>query len=148
VYTGSKSYEANNGWEIQRTVTLLTIEDRLIEDIRVFEKRKPYCVPVDIRGASGPRSTGLNGVFMPTNEMHGGWPVYQNRDDPDWWLEFDACPQKWMVRPTPCRGTTRGRAYIFCDPNLRPDQVKGLWRMSDGKGGWAIEPNIYVRPGN
>lgn len=146
VYTGSKSSESSNGWEVQHSVTVMVVEKRHEEDMKLFHVRQPTCVPVDIRGAGGPRSNGLNGVFVPTAEMHGGWPVYQKRDDPDWWLEYDACPQKWMVRPSPCRGTTRGRAYILSDPSLRPEQVKGLWRMSDGKGGWAIEPSIYVRP--
>ena len=50
------------------------------------------------------------------------------------WLEYDACPQKWMIRPTTCRGTTRGRAYILCDPHTRPEGAKGVWRLSDGKG--------------
>jgi len=148
VYTGSKtsSWDPSNGWEVQRTVSVMLVEKRHENDMKLFVVRQPTCVPVDIRGAGGPRSNGLNGVFIPTAEMHGGWPVYQKRDDPDWWLEYDACPQKWMVRPSPCRGTTRGRAYILSDPSLRPEQVKGLWRMSDGKGGWAIEPSIYVRP--
>jgi hypothetical protein len=77
--------------------------------------------------------------------MRGGWPVYRKRDDLDWWLEYDACPQKWMIRPTACRGTTRGRAYIFCEPHFRPEQAKGVWRLSDGKGGWAAEPTVQVR---
>lgn len=146
VYTGSKTSESSNGWEVQRSVTVMLVEKRHEDDMKLFVVRQPTCVPVDIRGAGGPRSNGLNGVFIPTSEMHGGWPVYRKRDDSDWWLEYDACPQKWMVRPSPCRGTTRGRAYILSDPSLRPEQVKGLWRMSDGKGGWAIEPSIYVRP--
>ena len=50
-----------------------------------------------------------------------------------------------MLRPTSCRGTTRGRAYILCDPHLRPEQATGFWRMSDGKGGWAMVPSVRVR---
>lgn len=30
VYTGSKSQEANNGWEIQKTVTMLTVTARYV----------------------------------------------------------------------------------------------------------------------
>lgn len=146
VYTGNKNGDMSNGWEVQHSVTVLTVDQRHEEDMKLFAIRAPECISVDIRGALGPRSGGLTGIFDPTDEMHGGWPVYRKRDDTDWFLEYDACPQKWMVRPTPCRGTTRGRAYILCEPNLRPEQAKGLWRMSDGKGGWAIEPAIFVRP--
>ena len=49
-----------------------------------------------------------------------------------------------MIRPTTCRGTTRGRAYILCDPHTRPEGAKGVWRLSDGKGGWAPEPTVTV----
>ena len=87
VFTGHKGNDSSNGWELQPTVSLLTVEERAVSDMKLFNQRKGSCVPVDIRGAGGPRSTGLNGVFIPTEEMHGGWPVYKKRDDPDWWLE-------------------------------------------------------------
>ena len=144
VYTGIRTGALNNGWEVQKTVSVLLVEERLEEDNRLYEMRKSKCVPVDIRGASGPRGAGLNGVFDPVEEMRGGWPVYRKRDDGEWWLEYDACPQKWMIRPTACRGSTRGRAYIICDPDKRAEEAKGVWRLSDGKGGWAPEPSVRV----
>lgn len=144
VYTGVRGANSNSGWEMQQSVTILSVADRTVEDMKSYEKRKAHCVPLDIRGATGPRGGGLNGVFDPTDEMRGGWPVYLKRDDGEWWLEYDACPQKWMIRPTACRGTTRGRAYILCDPHTRPERAKGVWRLSDGKGGWAPEPTVQV----
>ena len=72
VYTGSKGAEANSGWEKQKSLTVLSSADRLAEDIKLFEKRRLHCVSVDIRGATGPRGGGLNGVFDPTEEMNGG----------------------------------------------------------------------------
>jgi len=144
VYTGNKGAEANSGWEKQKSMSVMSSVERQAEDQKLFEKRKAHCVPVDIRGATGPRGGGLNGVFEPSDEMKGGWPVYRKRDDGEWWLEYDACPQKWMIRPTSCRGTTRGRAYILCDPHTRPENAKGVWRLSDGKGGWAPEPTVQV----
>ena len=68
----------------QKSLTVMSSADRLAEDIKLFEKRRSHCVSVDIRGATGPRGGGLNGVFDPTEEMKGGWPVYRKRDDGEW----------------------------------------------------------------
>lgn len=54
VYTGSKAGDANNGWEKQPYVTVVTVETRQKEDMILYEKRRQHCAPVDVRGATGP----------------------------------------------------------------------------------------------
>ena len=54
VYTGNKSGpDATNGWEKQPFVSVLTVEARHKEDMSLYLIRKPHCVAVDVRGATG-----------------------------------------------------------------------------------------------
>jgi hypothetical protein len=62
-----------SGWEMQQTVTILSVTDRTVNDRECYEKRRIHCVPLDIRGATGPRGGTINGVFDPTDEMRGGY---------------------------------------------------------------------------
>ena len=50
--------------------------------------RLSQAVPVDIRGATGPNASTINGAYEPTKEICGGWPVYRKQGDPDIWLEY------------------------------------------------------------
>ncbi len=43
--------------------------------------QRDSCEPVDIRGAIGPHELRINGVYIPTDELSGGWPVYRKRTD-------------------------------------------------------------------
>ena len=79
---------AEDEWTSQPTVSILTVEQRRKEDQRLGAARRAQAVPVDIRGATGPNASLVNGVYEPTKEICGGWPVYRKRGGPDIWLEY------------------------------------------------------------
>ena len=79
-----------NEWASQPTVSILTVEQRRKEDQRLGAARRAQAVPVDIRGATGPYASKVNGIYEPTDELCGGWPVYRKRGGPDIWLEYTA----------------------------------------------------------
>ena len=81
VWDGSK-------WTSQQSVSIVTAKQRREEDKKAGAERRAQSVPVDVRGAYGPSATSINGVYEPTSEVCGGWPVYRKQGDPDKWLEY------------------------------------------------------------
>ena len=77
-----------NKWTSQPTVSIVTAKQRREEDRKLGAERRAQAVPVDVRGATGPSASSINGVYEPTNEICGGWPVYRKQGDPDKWLEY------------------------------------------------------------
>lgn len=77
-----------NKWTSQSSVSIITAKQRREEDRKAGAERRAQAVPVDVRGATGPSATSINGVYEPTNEICGGWPVYRKQGDPDKWLEY------------------------------------------------------------
>jgi hypothetical protein len=57
-----------------------------------------------IRGATGPNSSTINGIFDPTNTLHDGVPVYQKRSDWDKWMEYNKNVKKWLVKCSQDKG--------------------------------------------
>lgn len=81
VWDGSK-------WTSQQSVSIVTAKQRREEDKKAGAERRAQSVSVDVRGAYGPSATSINGVYEPTSEVCGGWPVYRKQGDPDKWLEY------------------------------------------------------------
>ena len=65
--------------------------------------RLRQAVPVDIRGSTGENASLINGVYDPTDELCGGWPVYRKQGHPDIWLEYTVADNEvrfFTVLPT------------------------------------------------
>ena len=45
VYTGVRGANSNSGWEMQQSVTILSVTDRTVEDMKSYEKRKTAIPP-------------------------------------------------------------------------------------------------------
>lgn len=84
-----------NKWTSQPSVSIVTAKQRREEDKRAGAERLAQSVPVDIRGALGPSASSINGIYEPTNEVCGGWPVYRKHGDPDKWLEYIVATNEW-----------------------------------------------------
>ena len=48
--------------------------------------------------------TVVNGVFEPTGELSGGWPLYRKRGDGDKWIHFWPETKQWIVTDTSSKG--------------------------------------------
>ena len=101
VWDGSK-------WTSQQSVSIVTAKQRREEDKKAGAERRSQSVPVDVRGAYGPSATSINGVYEPTSEVCGGWPVYRKQGDPDKWLEYIVATNE--VR----RGLLRNSLTVIC----------------------------------
>ena len=55
----------------------------MVEDQRLAE-----AMPVEIRGATGPNESSINGVYEPNGEIRGGWPAYRKHGPPKTLLAF------------------------------------------------------------
>ncbi len=81
-----------------------------------------------ISGAKGDNATLINGTYEPVDEGRG--VAYRQAEDPNVWLEWYAPTKKWYVRPTRDRGTSRGMAYLLCDPPRLPTDPRGAkWQV-------------------
>lgn len=65
----------------QSSMSVLTIDQRHEEDVAFFKRERDSCTTIEVRGATGRRSLGINGVFEPTEDCCGGWPVYRKIAD-------------------------------------------------------------------
>lgn len=61
----------------QSSMSVLTVAQRHEEDVAFFKKERDSCTTIEVRGAVGRKSLGINGVFEPTEDCCGGWPVYR-----------------------------------------------------------------------
>jgi hypothetical protein len=84
--------------------------------VRAGAERLAQSVPVDIRGSFGPSASSINGIYEPTTEVSGGWPVYRKQGDPDKWLEYIVATGEWYVKPTADRGRAEGWMCLAADP--------------------------------
>ena len=81
-------------WTPSTTVSVVTVEQRKEENQKLGAERRAEAVPVDIRGATGDCAAYINGVYVPTEEICDGWPVYRKQGDEgdegdeDTWLEY------------------------------------------------------------
>lgn len=132
-----------NKWTSQSSVSIVTAKQRREEDRKIGAERYSQAIPVDIRGAYGPSATSINGVFEPTNEICGGWPVYRKQGDPDKWLEFIVATNEWYVKPTADRGRAEGWMCLASDPPTRPELSKGTCEVWDGDR-WTIQTTVTV----
>eukprot|EP01036_Dinobryon_divergens_P033733 gene33733-43594_t len=114
VWDGSK-------WTSQPSVTIVTARQRLQDDIRSGTLRRLRAVPVCISGATGPSGPSINGIYEPTDEICGGWPVYHKKEpsqsssglsssttDSEKWLEYIVATNEWYVKPTTDKGKAEG----------------------------------------
>ena len=49
--------------------------------------RRIRAVAVNISGATGPSGPSINGIYEPTDEICGAWPVYHKKDDSEKWYD-------------------------------------------------------------
>ena len=74
----------------------------------------------------------IDGVYKPTEEMHGNATVYVKVDDDDMWLEYHAERKQWQVKETVHKGTKR--CYASCAVGVKwlPHECPvGEWFIGD-----------------
>lgn len=65
----------------QCSMTVLTTDQRFKEDQSFFKRERDNCMTIEVRGATGRKAAGINGVYEPTEDCCGGWPVYRKIND-------------------------------------------------------------------
>lgn len=138
VWDGSK-------WTSQPTVNIVTAKQRHEDDLKHGSLRRIRATPVRITGATGPSGPSINGIYEPTEECCGGWPVYRKKDDPEKWLEYNVASQEWFVKPTTDRGKPEGWLCIASDPPTRPELTKGTCDVWDGER-WIAQNTVVIKP--
>jgi hypothetical protein len=133
-----------NKWTSQSCVSITTAKQRREEDRKIGAIRYQEAIAVDIRGAYGPSASSINGVYEPTTEICGGWPVYRKQGDIDKWLEFIVATNEWYVKPTTDRGRAEGWMCLGSDPPSRPELSKGTCEVWDGDR-WTIQTTVTVQ---
>ena len=136
VWDGSK-------WTSQPSVSIVSYKQRLEEDRLAGAERRLQATPVDIRGAHGPSASSINGVYEPTSEVCGGWPVYRKQNDPDKWLEYIVATNEWYAKPTADRGRAEGWMCLASDPPTRPELSRGTCEVWDGDR-WTLQSCVTV----
>ena len=130
-------------WIIQGTITILTAKERREEDKNIGAERRALATTVDIRGAQGPSASSINGVYDPTDEICGGWPVYRKRNDNEKWLEHHTATNEWYVKPTADRNRAEGWMCLASDPPCRPEQCTGVLEVRNGER-WTVSDSVTV----
>jgi hypothetical protein len=130
-------------WTSQPSVTILTAKQRNEEDMKAGSIRRLRATPVRISGASGPSGPSINGVYEPTDEICGGWPVYRKKDDNEKWLEYIVATNEWYVKPTADKGKAEGWMCIASDPPTRPELSSGTCDVWDGER-WTTQNSVEI----
>lgn len=136
VWDGSK-------WTTQQSVSIVTAKQRHEEDLKAGTVRRIRATPVRITGATGPSGPSINGIYEPTDEICGGWPVYRKKDDMEKWLEYNVASGEWYVKPTTDKGKPEGWMCIASDPPTRPEQTKGTCDVWDGER-WTSQTTVVI----
>ena len=132
-----------NKWTAQNSVTIVSLKQRKEEDRLAGVNRLANAVAVDIRGATGPSASSINGVYTPTDELCSGWPVYRKEGDPDKWLEYIIATNEWYVKPTADRGRSEGWMCLGCEPPSSPELSRGICEVWDGEK-WSVQNTVTV----
>jgi hypothetical protein len=130
-------------WIAQGSVSIVTLKQRKEEDRIAGASRLANAVAVDIRGATGPSASSINGVYTPTDEICSGWPVYRKEGDPDKWLEYIIATNEWYVKPTADRGRSEGWMCLGCEPPSSPELSRGVCEVWDGEK-WSVQNTVTV----
>lgn len=130
-------------WVVQNSITILTAKSRRDEDKRIGAERRTHALIVDIRGARGPSASSINGIYEPTDEICGGWPVYRKKGDNEKWLEHHAATNEWYVKPTADRNRAEGWMCLASDPPCRPEQCRGVCEVWNGER-WTVADSVTV----
>lgn len=136
VWDGSK-------WTSQPTVNIVTAKQRHDEDTKAGTVRRIRATPVKISGATGPSGPSINGIYEPTEEICGGWPVYRKKDDTEKWLEYIVASNEWYVKPTADKSKPEGWMCITSDPPTRPELTKGTCDVWDGER-WTSQNTVLI----
>lgn len=136
VWDGSK-------WTSQPSVNIITAKQRNEEDAKAGGTRRIRATPVKISGATGPSGPSINGIYEPTDEISGGWPVYRKKDDSEKWLEYIVASNEWYVKPTADKGKPEGWMCILSDPPTRPELTKGTCDVWDGER-WTSQNTVVI----
>jgi hypothetical protein len=126
-------------------VNIVTAKQRHEDDLKAGSIRRIRATPVRISGATGPSGPSINGIYEPTDECCGGWPVYRKKDDPEKWLEYNVASGEWFVKPTTDRGKPEGWLCISSDPPTRPELTKGTCDVWDGER-WIAQNTVVIKP--
>eukprot|EP01039_Chlorochromonas_danica_P010145 gene10145-11228_t len=136
VWDGSK-------WVSQTSVNIVTAKQRHEEDMKSGAMRRMRATPVKISGATGPSGPSINGIYEPTDEICGGWPVYRKKDDSEKWLEYIVASNEWYVKPSADKGKPEGWMCITSDPPTRPELTKGMCDVWDGER-WTSQNTVKI----
>jgi hypothetical protein len=93
-----------------------------------------------IEGVSGRVAYEVNGVYDPTSETSGGYPIFVKRNDKRKWLEYNADLQRWQVKPTAGKGVDMCWAYLDGDFAITAKEggpLPTLWTFRGEGGGWT-----------
>ena len=84
-------------------------------------------------GATGSKTSRINGIFEATEEESGGMPIYRKLDDYDVVLLYSPPAKMWIIQAAKDRGSFLKWAYLRCDPPHLPEKgPKGAWQVDDG----------------
>lgn len=102
------------------------------------------CVSVDIRGATGPHELRINGVYVLTEEISCGWPIYKKQideetedgdvdEDDNLILEYNSGLSEWMIKHSSFKGTHRSFVFVKCTSMCRPEGCTATWQSLEEK---------------
>jgi len=106
---------------------------------------------VRIRGATGDKDWKVNGLYLVTDEVSGGMPLYK-KQGAERWLEYHVSEGCWMSRSTDNKGQEleHCNAYVICDVGVLPDKApRGAWRVIvtvEDEADFEAQASVLVTP--
>jgi hypothetical protein len=86
----------------------------------------------------------------PESDLEDQMPVYKKNADhtffEDIYLDYSASEKLWKFRYMKSRGTNLCSAYSHSDPPLIPEQLTGVWKVSNGGGHFINAPDLKIEP--
>ena len=96
--------------------------------------REDGVAAVCITGVTGYYASAVNGVYVPTSELHCRRPVYRKGESDDqWmWIEYDDARQQWQVKDTAHRGNGGWALASIATPSKLEESNKSgvVWKVA------------------
>ena len=95
--------------------------------------REDGVAAVCITGVTGYYASAVNGVYVPTSELHCRRPVYRKGESDDqWmWIEYYDARQQWQVKDTAHRGNGGWALASIATPSkLEESNKSGVWKVA------------------